>query len=242
MFLSFCIITIGDKPDKLRLSVESIHRNFASREAYEIIVVGNNLDQFKDLDIILIEDNEYIEFLGKRKNIATQNSKGDILVYCDDDVLFPRDWHRKFLEFYRFNEDWQIMGNRVLLPDGSRYWDRSIYLPIHTMVDYDFYSTNVLFYQSGCFCVCKRGLEKEVAWSDTIPFYGKSKGFLYNEDVEFSLRLKEKNIDIHFDKNNVVWHNDFSYKSDNISCNKNRTPKRIDYKSLDFITLINSLS
>ena len=45
MFLSFCIITIGDKPDKLRLSVESIHRNFASREAYEIIVVGNNLDQ-----------------------------------------------------------------------------------------------------------------------------------------------------------------------------------------------------
>ena len=112
------------------------------------------------------------------------------------------------------------MGNRVLLPDGGRYWDRSIYLPQHHMVDYDFYSDDVTFYQSGAFSISKRSLLETMSWDNDIPFYGMMKGFKYNEDVEFSIRLKQAGIKIHFDKNNIVWHDDSSYLSNGFTCNK----------------------
>ena len=50
-----------------------------------------------------------------------------------------------------------------------------------------------------------------MSWDNDIPFYGVTKGFKYNEDVEFSVRLKQAGVKIHFDKNNTVWHNDESY-------------------------------
>jgi glycosyltransferase involved in cell wall biosynthesis len=242
MLISFCIITTGNRPDKLRLCIKSIHRNFSSVDPYEIIVVGNNIDQFSDLDAVFIEDNEYVEFLGKRRNICTENSKGDILVHCDDDVVFPSDWYKKFLKFNNYNPNWRIMGNKVLLPDGSRYWDRATYLPNHKMVNYDFRSTDVTFYQSGCFCISRKSLMEEISWDDTIPFYAMFKGLGHNEDVDFSLRLKNKGIDIYFDKENIVWHNDFSYNSNNIFCNKTLDKNLIDYKSLYFTCLIHQLS
>lgn len=235
MFISFCIISIGDKPDKLRLSVESIHRNFTSRDDYEIIIVGNNIEQFSDLDVTLIEDNEYVEFLGKRRNIATNFAKSEILVHCDEDLVFPKDWYINFQKYNNKNPNWQVLGNKVLLPDGTRYWDRNIYFPYHVMVDYDYNSISDVFYQSGCFGLFKRSLLNIENWDDNIPFYGTQKGFKHNEDVEFSIRLHNLGIKLSFDKNNLVWHNDFSYLSNNQTCNKNPHKDNVKYKSLQFI-------
>jgi hypothetical protein len=235
MLISFCIITTGQKPEITKLCIKSIHNNFHNNEDYEIVVVGNNIDQFSDLNIKSIEDTNFIEFLGKRKNIATENSNGDILVHCDDDILFSRNWFSNFKKFYESNSNWEIMSNKVLLPDGNRYWDRCTYFPYHRMVDYDFYSEDATFYQGGCFSICKRTLFNKVKWNDSLPYYASIKGFEYNEDVEFSIRLKEKNIHIAFDKNNLVWHNDFSYISDNIICNKHYLKNYIECKCLDFI-------
>jgi len=235
MFISFCIISIGDKPDKLRLSVSSIHRNFTSRDDYEIIVVGNNIDQFSDLDVVLIEDNDYIEFLGKRRNIATDSAKSDILVHCDEDLVFPKNWYFNFRSYNDKNPDWHVLGNKVLLPDGGRYWDRSTYLPYHRMVDYDYCSDSDIFYQSGCFGVFKRSLLETESWDDKIPFYGTQKGFEYNEDVEFSIRLHNLGIKPFFDKLNLVWHNDTTYLSEGQICNKRTRENIVNYKSLQFI-------
>ena len=242
MMISFCIISIGDKPDKLRLSVESICRNFSSKDDYEIIIVGNNISQFSDLNVTLIEDNEHIEFLGKRRNIATENSKGDILVHFDDDMIFPEDWFEKFNQFNENNKDWEILGNKILLPDGKRHWDRATYLPNHIMVDYDYESDSDIFYQTGGFCIAKRTLLDEVKWRDDLPFYAMFKGFPHNEDVDFSIRLNKAGKKIWFDKNNKVWHYDHSYHSDNLTCNKKRDISAVNFQSLEFICLINNLT
>lgn len=230
--ISFVILTIGSKPEKLARCIRSIKSNFNSNELYEIILVGNGIPPIELGGVRIIEDLEKKEFLGARKNIGTENSYGDILVHCDDDIIFPSNW---FHNFNMFNEEWEIMGNKVLLPDGGRYWDRSIYLPKHHMVDYDFYSDDVTFYQSGAFSICKKSLLDKIRWSDDIPFYAMSKGFEYNEDVEFSIRLKSAGIKISFDKNNAVWHDDDSYLSNGFTCNKRQNQDDLKTKCLKFI-------
>ena len=242
MFISFCIITTGKNIEKTDLCIKSIHNNFINNNNYEIIIVGNDLHSFEEKRCKLIEDNNFIEFLGKRKNIAFENSKGDIIVHCDDDILFPPDWLENFKIFNQINKDWQIMSNKILLPDSGRYWDRATFLPYHCMVEYDYESNSDIFYQTGCFSICKRSLLEIIKWDDNIPYYGMFKGFKNNEDIDFSLRLNDQNIKIYFDYNNVVWHYDYTYLSNGITCNKKTYTDYAEYKCLDFIKLLNYLS
>lgn len=233
--ISFVILTIGDNPEKLINCIKSIHRACKYEVDYEICIVGNNLPDLSGLNVNAVNDEEKKEFLGARKNIGTKNTTGDILVHCDDDIIFSANWAIQFKEYCLKNPDWEIMGNKVLLPDGSRYWDRATYLPSHMMVDYDFESEDVTFYQSGAFSISKRSLLNKICWDDDIPFYGMFRGFTYNEDVEFSMRLKEAGVKIHFDKHNTVWHNDFSYASNNITCNKKHNQNEPEMKCLNFL-------
>lgn len=233
--ISFVILTVGDKPEKLNNCINSINRACLKKTAYEICVVGNNIPRITNSSVILIEDQDKKEFLGARKNIGTKNTKGEVLVHCDDDIIFCSDWFENFHKYSNSNPKWRIMGNKVLLPDGSRYWDRATYYPAHKMVDYDFYSDDVTFYQSGAFSISKRSLLEKISWSNDIPYYGMFKGFKHNEDVEFSLRLKENKIHIDFDKHNTVWHDDFTYASNDIVCNKRQNVLSVEETCLNFI-------
>ena len=153
--ISFVILTIGDKPDKLDLCIKSIHRNFINDSDYEILVVGNNIPDI-DKKVKIIEENEKIEFLGARKNIGTKHSSGEIIVHCDDDMIFPSDWYDNFCSYNELNTDWEVLGNKILLPDGNRHWDRATYFPSHRMVPYDYESPTDTFYQTGGFSICKK--------------------------------------------------------------------------------------
>ena len=240
MNISFVILTIGDKPEMLDLAVRSIHRNFKDRSIYEIVIVGNNIPEVTG-PVKIVEYTEKIEFLGARKNIGTRNSNGDIIVHCDDDMIFPSDWYLNFTKYNSGAEDWEILGNRVLLPDGGRHWDRATFLPYHRMVPYDYDEAGSVFYQTGGFSICKRSLLEKMSWSDDIPFYGMFKGFTHNEDVEFSLRLHDAGVKIKFDKNNTVWHYDFSYRSDGITCNKRTDTPEFEQKHIGFIVATSSI-
>ena len=243
MKLSFCIITIGSQPEKLNLCLKSIENNFINSDIkYEIILVGNNIPQLNYKNLKIIEDTKFVQFLGKRKNIATENSSGDILIHCDDDILFCPNWLKNFLKYSKENKDWQILGNKILLPYGGRHWDRATYKPVHVMVDYDYESDSDTFYQTGGFSVCKRELFEKEKWDSKIPFNGHIKGFKYSEDVDFSIRLKENNIKIFFDKNNTVWHYDYTYKSNGHSTNKNPLYSILQPKCDEFVKILNKLN
>lgn len=244
MLLSFCLITNGKRPDEMALAIKSIHRNFSSTEEYEIIVVGNNTDLKSVGNVTFVEDNEFVEFLGKRKNIATEHSNGDVLIHCDDDMIFPHDWYLKFKKYNESNNKWQILGHKILQPDGERCYDRATYLPRHRMVPYDFNENadpQTLLYQTGAFSICKRSLLDKIEWSNEIPYYGKLNGFEYNEDVDFSVKLKNAGVKIHFDIENVVWHNDYSYFYKDWFLYKKGPEDKSENKCFDFIMLLNKL-
>ena len=74
MKLSFCIITVGSRVNELKLCLKSIEKNFINSDLdYELILVGNNIPKLNHKNLKIIEDFEYVEFLGKRKNIAIEN-------------------------------------------------------------------------------------------------------------------------------------------------------------------------
>jgi hypothetical protein len=245
MKISFVILTTGDKLEKLTLSIQSIVKNFERSKDYEIVIVGNNLSEFRSIlesnFCKIIEDNKFIEFLGKRRNLGTAQCSGEVVVHMDDDMILSENWKQSFDNFCQINKDWEILGHKILLPDGGRHWDRATYLPNHIMVDYDYQSDTDCFYQTGGFGIYKKSLLDKISWDDSLPYYAMFKGFKYNEDVDFSIRLNQAGKKIFFDKNNTVWHYDHSYESNGFTCNKKNQKTFVEYKCIEFIKSLNNI-
>jgi len=120
--LSLCICTYN-RSDKLKRLLSTINDKLRIPEGieFEIICVDNNssddtrviAESFKD-DLPLTVLTETKQGLSSARNRAVEASKGDWVVFIDDDVL-PAD---NFLEAYVntiINHDVDFMGGRVLL-------------------------------------------------------------------------------------------------------------------------------
>ena len=178
---------------------------------YEIVVCGVT-DPFSSVDsikLIQAEEDANSGMLAKLRNIAADNCSGDAIVFLDDDIIFDKDWADKFIKHSNSNH-WDILGNKILLPDGGRYWDRAILNP-HQMVSYDFVDTDPRLYQTGCFWIVRKEVYDKHKWDSTIEYYAQKNGKL-NEDVEYSQRLKQAGYKLKFDQSNLVWHWDDSYQ------------------------------
>ena len=147
--------------------------------------------------------------LAKLRNLAAEKADGDVLVFLDDDIIFDQSWVSQLQKFSN-DKHWDILGNKILLPDGGRYWDRSILNP-HQMVSYDFADNDPRLYQTGCFWVVRMEVFEKHKWDASIEYYAQKKGKV-NEDVEYSQRLKDAGYLLKFDKDNLVWHWDDSYQ------------------------------
>ena len=237
--LSFCVPTNGWDVEKTSISIDSIFRTMEGCEIpFEVIVVGL-IEGFRDSkrNLVLVDEGKLAKdgYLSRLRNIAASNAAHDVLVFADDDIVFPYDWTKKLVTFCESNQ-WQVLGNRVLLPDGSRYWDRAIIDP-HQMVEYDHPANDVNLYQCGCFWIVKRKVFEKEKWDESIKYYGKG-GNELNEDVEYSRRLIENGYDLVFDKRNLVWHWDDRYtewytENDGLRCMKKSEISRI-YKINQF--------
>ena len=210
--ISFCISTNGAKPEKTILEINSIHNTMSDIGVpYEVVVAGNTTP-FKGLNITTVHTPEDAEkgLLAKLRNNAGEVAKHDVLVFVDDDFLFPKNWATRFLEFSR-NNDWDVLANKILLPDGSRFWDRSTKSP-HQLVDYDYPSYSSNLYQTGGFWIMRAEVYRENKWNSTLVINAAEKGQSpENEDIELSRRIYSSGYQIDFDKENLVWHNDSSY-------------------------------
>ena len=241
MYLSFCIVTEGKRIKKTKLCIESIYKNLAGQNNYEIIVVGNNISKLAGKKIKLVEMFDSSNLIGKKRNLGVQKSNGDIIIHCDDDIILDIDWFEKFKQFNKKNKDWLICSNKILLPSGNRFWDRAIIYPNHKMVPYDYLSNEAVFYQTGGFSISKIDLFSKVSWADEIPYYATEAGFKYNEDIDFSLKLKDLNINIDFDSNNKVWHFDYKYISNDHFINRCSEEEGRQKESREFKKLIENL-
>ena len=91
---------------------------------YEIIISGD-VENFRSIEgVVLVDTPEDADNgrLAKLRNNAGEKAQYDILVFVDDDLVFDKNWGRRICEY---TSEWDILGHRVLLPNGGRYWDRA---------------------------------------------------------------------------------------------------------------------
>ena len=211
--VSFCISTNAGKIEKTLLEIKSIKDTMAYVDVpYEIIVAGVVEPFREDKSLILVDSTESAKngFLGKIRNDAASESSCETIVFVDDDFIFPKTWARQFIDFSKSNS-WSVLGNKILLPAGDRFWDRATMNP-HTLVDYDYKDNNNNLYQTGGFWIMRRKTHMEHKWNESIPINGAERGLSpVNEDIELSIRMHRAGIELSFDKDNYVWNNDESY-------------------------------
>jgi glycosyltransferase involved in cell wall biosynthesis len=250
--VSFCIATNGKKEVLTTTCIGSIAKACINANlAFEIIVCGIT-DPFKNLSNIL----KFIKCvdhpkeanngeLAKLRNLAAEHTDGDILVFIDDDIIFHDDWAISLIN-YSSNHSWDILGNRILMPNYDRYWDRAVMRKnlLHHMVPYDYPDSDPELYQTGCFWIVSRSLFNNYKWDSDIGYYAAHHGGT-NEDIEYSQRLASHGYKFMFNVNGLVWHWDEYYREikypDGISvCEKFKNPEPMLY-SHEFLSLLTRL-
>jgi glycosyltransferase involved in cell wall biosynthesis len=210
--ISFCISTNGAKPEKTNLEIQSIKNTMKEADIpFEIIIAGDTTN-FTDIDgvrLVDAADDAHNGRLAKLRNIAGAEVTSDTIVFADDDFIFPKNWAKRLIQ-YSNTTGWQVTANKILLPDGGRFWDRATVSP-HKLVDYDHPQYHNQLYQTGGFWIMRTELFKEHQWDASIVINAEKTGGV-NEDVEMSQRMHANNITLSFDKDNTVWHNDNTYK------------------------------
>ncbi|HQH26066.1 MAG TPA: glycosyltransferase [Oligoflexia bacterium] len=196
---SFCIITNGKRPAKLRREIESIRA--LNIPACEILVSGEVPPGFEDVRIVPALDAARNGRLGEMRNRLTEAAQYDHLVVCDDDLIFQQDFYRGLCDF---GENYDVLCVRFLNPDGTRYWDwaTSGGPRGHYLLDYDL--TDPFVYVTGGLCVMKAYVASKVKWDD-------ARGFYQAEDIDFSDRLKQAGFTIKLCTASSVIHDDNSY-------------------------------
>ena len=91
-FVSICTPTFNRRPF-WEYTIKCFNHQDYPKDKMEWIIIDDGSDKIKDLvsDISQVKYFEYDEKmpLGKKRNIMHQKSKGDILVYMDDDDYYP---------------------------------------------------------------------------------------------------------------------------------------------------------
>jgi glycosyltransferase involved in cell wall biosynthesis len=210
--ISFCIPTNGKRPEKTELTIKSIKKQNWDNIPYEIILCGD-IDNFKNIDSInLIDQKEaaHTRKVALLRNKAANSSKFKNIVFCDDDVILSHDWLDKTLKFSN-EKPWEVLGNKVLSPDGTRYWDRATINP-HMLVDYNHPQEDKKLYQSSAFFMVRKSVFKKVKWDETKLVYADREGGI-PEDLKFSYDLISNNFLLTFNKEALVWHFDSKYSA-----------------------------
>lgn len=212
--VSFCLISNGKNMTKLKLSIASIRATMKdSKVNFDITIAGKvKIEGVTCVDAVYEAENGYV---AKMRNIAASNSKYDTIVWMDDDMILATYFLAKLRKYSSINP-WDVLGIKILQPDGGRCWDRATLNP-HTMIDYDATEYQGKLYQTSGLVIMRRNVWNKYKWDDTIDWYGKKSGGL-PEDVEYSFRLQDNGYQLMFDKENTVWHYDEGYKQVGMAC------------------------
>lgn len=210
--VSFCIPTNSKRPEKTELTIKSIKAQ--TGKPVEIILCGD-VDNFKHIEGITFvnrKEEAHSRKVALLRNKAAEKAKYNVIAWCDDDMVLSKNWLEETIEFSK-TKGWNVLGNKVLNPDGTRYWDRATLDP-HIIVPYEHAEEDNNLYQSSAFFLVRKEITKNVKWDEEKLVYADREGKI-PEDVQFSIDLIKNNYTLSFNKNALVWHNDDSYMAIN---------------------------
>ena len=207
--ISFCIPTNGARVDKTELTIRSIKSQIGVPT--EIILCGD-VDNFRHIEGIILVDRKEEAHSGKvalLRNKAAEKANFDTIAWCDDDIILESNCLEKVAQYSR-ETYWDILGTKILNPDGSRHWDRGTLNP-RVLVSYEYpsYSKNLI--QTSGFFLSRKSVFERVKWNEDRIVFSDRKGAGTPEDVQYSLDLISNGFCLSFISDAIVWHNDLSY-------------------------------
>jgi len=213
---TFGIITDGNNDNFIKTIVSSIESQVP---IYEIIIVGNSKIVSKNTVVIPFNETIKKAWITKKKNIVAQNAKYNNLVLLHDYITFSENWYLGFLKYYKENGDFEIISNKILNSDNTRFRDWCFFplllkgqynitkhpnsqkiIETGCLLPYDFVSNdkiNKYIYYSGSFFIVKK---------DILVKYplDEKKGWGEGEDVEWSKLLSDNKYIFKFNKYSEV--------------------------------------
>lgn len=196
MNFTFGIITKGNEEYNLSLIFDSIEKQKIHK--YEIIVVGDCKIETKNLKKINFNENNKSNWITKKKNLITEHSSYENIVYLHDYIIFEDGWYEGFI---KFGNNWNLCMNVIKNSDGSRYRDWCLWLddalnllPNHIqkrcLIPYNMKHLSKAMYFSGSYFISKRVVMNKYKFNEKLC-WGQG------EDVEWSIRVRnEYNFDI----------------------------------------------
>ena len=200
--ISFCVVTGGKRPEKLERLVRSIQR--CEIPQYEIIIAGNPHPIPGTIPVHL-PDAAQGGKMGILRNGAARAAGGDLLVSLDDDIILGEGW---WSAITAQEEIPPIMTPKILLPDGTRFWDYAAGADSpggQRILNYDETDTH-LYMTGGAGWVMTRSTWEKVQWNDGAEFY-KGGG----EDTGFSISARAAGLVPKHNRSCLVFHDDWKY-------------------------------
>ena len=130
------------------------------------------------------------------RNAAVSKSTGDILIHCDDDIVFTRGYWEGVSRTLK--QTWDVACVRLLNPNGTRYWDWAAYYPGkgQTLLPYDVEDSYV--YATGGHAIFRRQVFDKVKWNEKRQ-HGQ------NEEFDFAADSRHAGLKYVFNSHATVY-------------------------------------
>jgi hypothetical protein len=189
MNFTFGIATSGKTPGMINKTIDSIESMM--KDDYEILIIGGSSDSINRnfTRVIEFEEGSSDFMISKKKNIITEKSKFNNIVYLHDYIEFSKEWYKNFLEF---GNDFDVCVTPIINTDGTRYRDWCLWKddadkfvsPNNYLIPYEMIHLSGMMYISGAYWVAKKKFMETHKLNENLK-WGQG------EDVEWSLRARD---------------------------------------------------
>lgn len=203
MNFTFGIITGGGQDQYINTCIDSIESENIPN--YEIIIVGNSLVKRKNTTVVPFDEHIKQKWITKKKNIITELSRYENIVYMHDYIKLNNGWYAGQLlsgnEFFvRMDKIIDASGARFrdwcIWPHNKNFMDKEI--GRNCLIPYSIRHLSKFQYISGSYWIAKKNIMKEFPMDESLV-WGEG------EDVSWSKQVREKyNFDMNINSTVIL--------------------------------------
>jgi len=189
MEFTFGIITSEGTSNFLAEIIDQI-KSEVPKDKREILVVGGSDPNIEDVTHIAFDEKEKPMWITRKKNLLTQHSTKENIVYLHDYIGFKPGWYKGQLEK---GNDFSIRMDKIRNYDGSRFRDWSLWphnfngmdatVGRELLLPYNISNLSRYMYISGTYWIAKRSVMLEYPLNEEL-LWGQG------EDVEWSKEVR----------------------------------------------------
>jgi glycosyltransferase involved in cell wall biosynthesis len=205
------IVTTYNRQPLLERCLASLLVQDFPQEEYEIIVVDDGSGDMTSGLLTGLAREGRIRYLHQEncgwavaRNTGLDRSRGEIIVFTDDDCRVPIDWLRKYDEVYRQNPVYDGVAGSLAIEPGANLAGKMRHQVHLEMFDLMNASLDITHDKAGevIFCYGANRSFRRTALEDS--FFDTE--LLYFDDYDLNLKLREEGIRIYYDPEIRVFH------------------------------------